>query len=275
LGYAGGLRSGGQTLARGHRLNGTLGHRLVECLHRRGDFELSDESHFSARAEAELARLVESEGAVLLRMGMAFERQQLERQLVSAVTELFRILRHAGLRIVTVEEELDVPWGKRSLYGRLDLLVAGPDGDEGILDMKWGYSSYRDQIRSGQALQLATYAFARGTQKNAEPPHVAYLSLSRGRLLAASTSFWLQTDIDDAPTPADTWRRVERSVDKMDALVGRGKLPATGLKRSLPLLEALGVEESEQNAHFSFEPESACGYCALDALCGRRWEAAP
>src|SRR5262249_29934534 len=130
LGYAGGLRSGGQTLARGHRLNGSLGHRRVGCLHERGDFDLSVESGFSARAEAELARLIESEAAVLLRVGMAFERQQLERQLVRAITELFRILRQAGLRIVTVEEELDVPWGKRSLHGRLDLLVAGPDGGE-------------------------------------------------------------------------------------------------------------------------------------------------
>jgi hypothetical protein len=275
LGYAGGLRSGGQTLARGHRLNGSLGHRLVECLHQHGDFDLSEESAFSTRAEAELARLIESEGAVLLRVGMAFERQQLERQLVSAVTELFRILRQASLRIVTVEEKLDVPWGKRSLHGRLDLLVAGPEGDEGILDMKWGYSNYRDQLRAGRALQLATYAFARGTQKNAEPPHVAYFSLSRGRLLAASTSFWLQSDIDGAATPAETWRRVERSVDKVDGLVARGRLPATGLKHSLPLLEVLGIEAGEQSAHFAVAPGSACGYCALDALCGRRWEAAP
>jgi hypothetical protein len=275
LGYAGGLRSGGQGLPRGHRLNGSLGHRLVECLHQHGDFDLSEESRFSARAEAELARLIASEGAVLLRVGMAFERQQLERQLVSAVTELFRILRQASLRIVAVEEKLDVPWANRSLHGRLDLLVAGSDGVEGILDMKWGYASYRDQLRSGQALQLATYAFARATQKNGAPPHVAYFSLSRGRLLAASTSFWLHSDVADAPTPTDTWKRVERSVEKADALVTRGRLPATGLKRSLPLLELMGVEESAHRDHFSFEAGSACGYCELDALCGRRWEAAP
>ncbi len=274
LGYAGGLRSGGQALPRGHQLNGSLGHRLVECLHQHGDFELPGESAFSARANAELARLIESEGAVLLRVGMAFERQQLERQLVSAVTELFQILRRASLRIVAVEERLDVPWGKRALHGRLDLLVAGPDGAEGILDMKWGYASYRDQLRSGQALQLATYAFARGAQKSGEPPHVAYFSLSRGRLLAASTSFWLQSDVADAPTPADTWKRIERSMEKADALVARGRLPATGLKRSLPLLEVLEVEESAHGEHFSFEPGSACRYCELDALCGRRWEAA-
>jgi hypothetical protein len=256
-------------------LNGSLGHRLVECLHQHGDFDLSEESRFSARAEAELARLIASEGAVLLRVGMAFERQQLERQLVSAVTELFRILRQASLRIVAVEEKLDVPWANRSLHGRLDLLVAGSDGVEGILDMKWGYASYRDQLRSGQALQLATYAFARATQKNGAPPHVAYFSLSRGRLLAASTSFWLHSDVADAPTPTDTWKRVERSVEKADALVTRGRLPATGLKRSLPLLELMGVEESAHRDHFSFEAGSACGYCELDALCGRRWEAAP
>lgn len=274
LGYAGGLRSGGQALPRGHQLNGSLGHRLVELLHQHGDFELSEESTFSARAEAELARLIESEGAVLLRVGMAFERQQLERQLVAAVTDLFRTLRRAKLRIVAVEEKLDVPWAKRSLHGRLDLLVAGPDGDEGILDMKWGYAAYRDQLRSGRALQLATYAFARSIRKGGQPPHVAYFSLSRGRLLAPSNSFWLQSDVADAPTAADTWKRVERSVDRAEALVTRGRLPATGLKRSLPMLESMGVEESAHREHFSFEPGSACGYCELDALCGRRWEAA-
>jgi len=275
LGYAGGLRSGGETLARGHRLNGSLGHRLVECLHQHGCFELLEEAAFSARAEAELIRLIETEGAILLRVGMAFERQQLERQLVNAITELFRILRQANLRIVAVEEKLDVPWAKRSLHGRLDLLVAGPDGAEGILDMKWGYAAYRDQLRSGQALQLATYAFARGMQKGGEAPHVAYFSLGRGRLLAASKSFWLQSDIADAPTPAHTWQRVERSVGRAEALVTRGRLPATGLKRSLPLLELMGVEEKAHGEHFSVEAGSACGYCELDALCGRRWEAAP
>jgi ATP-dependent helicase/nuclease subunit B len=275
LRYAGGLRSGGQTLPRGHQLNGLLGHRLVECLHQHGEFDLSEEAGFSARAEAELARLIPSEGAALLRVGMAFERQQLERQLVGAVTELFRILRQANLRIVAVEEKLEVPWAKRSLHGRLDLLVAGPGGDEGILDMKWGYASYREQLRSGQALQLATYAFARGTQKGGDHPHVAYFSLSRGRLLAASASFWLQSDVADAPTSADTWKRVERSVEKAGALVARGRLPATGLKRSLPLLGLMGVQETAHHEHFAFEAGSACGYCELDALCGRRWEATP
>lgn len=274
LGYAGGLRSGGQTLARGHRLNGSLGHRLVELLHQHGDFDLSEESMFSEHAAEELARLIQSEGAILLRAGMAFERQQLERQLVSAVTELFRILRQANLRIVAVEEKLDVPWAKRSLHGRLDLLVVGPGGDEGILDMKWGYASYRDQLRSGQALQLATYAFARSIQTSGKPAHVAYFSLSRGRLLSAATSFWLQSDVAGAPTAADTWARVERSVEKADALVARGRLPATGLKRSLPLLGLMGVEERAHGDHFSFEAGSACGYCELDALCGRRWEVA-
>jgi hypothetical protein len=57
-------------------------------------------------------------------------------------------------------------------------------------------------------------------------------------------------------------------------MLARGRLPATGLKRSVPLLASFGVEEAERAVHFASEAGTNCQYCAFDALCGKRWEAA-
>src|SRR5690606_26687141 len=62
------LRTSEQALPSPHLLNGSLGHRLVEELHLSGAFGL-DVAAFRERAESEVAQLIRTEGALLLRAG--------------------------------------------------------------------------------------------------------------------------------------------------------------------------------------------------------------
>jgi hypothetical protein len=154
LRYRAGIYSGGHALPPLFQLSGSLGHRLVEVLHQRAAFDAS-ESELRERATVVLTELYEREAALLLRAGMAFERGQLERQLVNAVVELARALRAAGLRIVAVEHPIDVTHRAAKVEGRIDLVVSHADGTRAIIDMKWGVARYRGQHQSGRALQLA------------------------------------------------------------------------------------------------------------------------
>jgi ATP-dependent helicase/nuclease subunit B len=179
LRYRAGLRGGGHALPPLVKLSGTLGGRLVELLYAQGAFDL-DDAALENRAESQLDELFRREGAVLLRTGMGFERSQLRRQLVRSMLALARTLRAAGLRILDVEKRIDVSWRGAKLEGRIDLLVATESGDHAIIDVKWGISSYRELLRSGQALQLAAYAFAHATERaDRRMPDAAYFSLSR------------------------------------------------------------------------------------------------
>lgn len=264
------VRAGGHSIPPLFLLNGSLGHRLVELLHGAGAFE-ADEASLLAQAEAQLKPLFEREGAVLLRPGLGFERAQLEQQLVRAVQELARLLRSAGLRIVAVEQGIEVPWQDGRLEGRLDLLVATEHGEHAIIDMKSGLSIYRDLLRSGQAIQLAAYAFAH-TADGAPWPDAGYFSLKQGKLFGLASRVLPHAEVIAGPSLRDTWQNVERSMRRALPLAQVGRFAVTGVRGAPPLLDALGVPETEASLHFALPSGARCEYCHYDALCGRRWE---
>lgn len=275
LHYRAHLRAGDTSLPRLFQLNGTLGHRLVERLYEDGGFQLA-EGQLQERAETHLQQLFVQEGALLLRAGMAFERGQLERQLVRAVCELARTLQETGLQVVAVEEPIDVAWRSGRLGGRIDLLVRSKDGAQAIVDMKWGFSSYRDELRAGQALQLSVYAFAlaaAGGNAKEPLPEAAYFSLKRSQFFGLPSRFVPHAEAIEGPSLEQTWRKVERAVERVERAVVDGRFPVTGLRGSPPLLEALQVPSSERENHFALSSEASCRYCGFDGLCGRRWEA--
>lgn len=273
LRYGAGVRRGGHGLPPLYVLAGTLGHRLVELLHVAGAFDL-DDAALELRAKAELGTLLQREGGVLLRAGMSLERAQLERELVRAVVELARLLREHGLRIAAVEREIEAAWQGSKLEGRLDLLVVGRDGQHAIIDLKTGVSKYREQLRTGRALQLAAYAFASAAQLGVEEwPEAGYFSLRKAKLYGLTARTLAPAEVIVGPSLQDTWRKVERSTRRALSLMQQGTFPATGVREAAPLLERLGVSEAEAEAHFALPSGVRCEYCRYDGLCGRRWEA--
>jgi hypothetical protein len=272
LQYRAGVNAGGHALPALFMLSGTLGHRLVEVLHGQGAFELPD-SALQGTAEAALDLLFVREGSVLLRAGMAFERSQLRQQLVHSVLVLARALRAAELRIVAVEKAIEVSWRGVKLVGSIDLLVEASDGTQAIIDMKWGIADYRGLLASGQALQLATYAFATAQEQATQTlTEAGYFSLKQSKLFGLPGTLLPNAEEIAGPTLEQTWQKVEAAVDKAERWVASGRFPVTGLARSVSLLTAIGVPESEQARHFALGRGASCKYCNFEVLCGRRWE---
>jgi hypothetical protein len=140
--------------------------------------------------------------------------------------------------------------------------------------LKWGANRYRQLLESGTALQLAVYAAVRHFTTGASKlPSAAYFSLSKGALLATDVDRFATERKLNGPDLADTWARTERTVDLVERTLAGGDIAVTGVRRSLSLLEAANVPESERGRYLELERGAACTYCKHGALCGRSWEA--
>jgi ATP-dependent helicase/nuclease subunit B len=270
------LRSGALAkVASGPLLNGSLGHRLVEELHREKAFDLDDDP-FAARSRALLDALLRTEGATLLLEGAAFERSQLVPQLVKAMRELRRYLVESGWHIKAVEEVVATSSAIGTLSGRLDVRLENAEGQQAVLDLKWGASSYKELLEGGRAVQLAAYVHAihpKGS-KHSLPP-AAYFALGAAKVLTADTRMGMgESKTLEGATLADTWRRVEKTARAVQESLRAGKIYVAASKGALPLLEALTIPESERATHYAIgKPDDACKYCDYPAICGRAWEA--
>lgn len=264
------LRSGyAAAIPSGPRLNGQLGHRLVEELHRAG--ALTDPAKAAAAVHGVLEALVEQEGAVLLRPGMTFELFQVRERLTSGVVALSKLLQRNKLSVSGIEAETSADWRGSRLQGRLDLLLAGQDGDEVVLDLKWGLARYRETLKKGLAIQLALYAAMRQLERGAAKlPAAAYYSLNRGRPLTTNSALFAGVRRFAGPDLSETWSQLQATIVAVETLLNRGEVPVPGAGKRVRLLEAAGVGEAEQPGHLKTEPP--CKYCDHASLCGRAWE---
>jgi ATP-dependent helicase/nuclease subunit B len=268
------LRAG--TLAsipKAQQLNGIVGHRLVEELHRAGAMDKLDTLEHAIATR--LDSIVREEAAVLLRPGMTFELTQLKRQLERSIVRLAEVLAHSNLTVAGVEKDVETEWRAGKLRGRLDVLLCAEDGRKIVLDLKWGRKAYKDRLEQGLATQLAVYVAAlRGATAGALP-HAAFFSLSRGEILATREVQFSGVAATAGPAIQETLARLERTVERIEAILMVGRVPVTGVKGALPLLRVLGVDEAEDSAYLQRIPGDACEYCSYGALCGRSWETLP
>jgi hypothetical protein len=273
LKYPGGLHAGAlDSIASGPLLYGKLGHRLVEELHRAG--ALAEPAEVGNAIVARVDRLLREEGSVLLRPGMTFELAQFRDQLAKAITRLAEVLVASKLTVVDVEVAIDVPWRAGSLHGRLDLLLRDDAGRDVVLDLKWGAKRYRELLENGLATQLAVYAAVRKAATNAsEIPAAAYFSLKQGTILATAGAPFAGFRPLRGPALTDTWAKLERTVRRVELHLREGRVAVTGVHRSVPLLEAMGLDAKDRENHLSLEKKAACTYCGYGALCGEKWEA--
>jgi len=269
LGHAASLHAGSvPTLPEGALLNGVLGHRLLQALVNAGAV---------AGTREEITRVLDGllagVAASLLQPGMAFELHQLRHQLTRAIAALVEVVRGGELTIAATEEEIAATWLGAELVGRLDVRLVDRAGRDVIIDLKWGHGTYRDLLTQGRAVQLAAYAQARWVQSGAATrPAAGYFSLSRGRLLTTDGDAFGAVDRTAGPTLDQTCERIAATVPAIQRALAAGHVAVTGVRRSLPLLETIGVPPAEHDAHYASEGGQGCSYCRFDVVCGRAWE---
>ncbi|KAB2910115.1 MAG: PD-(D/E)XK nuclease family protein [Kofleriaceae bacterium] len=252
----------------GAQVNGLLAHRLVQYLAQAGSLNADP-----ATIRAAIDRLVPGIAAQLLLPGMSFELHQLRHQLTVAVMALARLLEANAMTIEAVEEDLAAAWMGVNLVGRLDLRLRRADGRDAVLDLKWGRGKHRKDLETGRALQLAVYALALHLRAPAGPaPSTAYFAMAQGTLLTTEPgAFGLRESVNGPPV-GEAIERLARTVPAVRTTLAAGTIPVTGLRTSLPLLEAIGIPRAEREQHLELEPGDGCAHCSLGAVCGRDWE---
>jgi ATP-dependent helicase/nuclease subunit B len=275
LHYQAGLRSGSRKgIQGGPLLAGKLGHRLLEEMHLAGLLG-GDLGEVRRAAERTLDSLIEREGAVYLVAGVSDERNQLRAELTEAAVSLAALLRDAHLELVGVEVPVTAQLGGRPLRGSIDLLLRSPNGDESVLDLKYGSSSYRAKLKSGQAIQLAVYAEARRQESGTEKlPPAAYFSLKNHQLIASDAALHFGGHPQSGPPLSRTGERVQNTLAAITATLESGRIPVGGVRATTEggLLRALGVTSDRTADHLQLPPEDTCKYCTFESVCGRKWE---
>jgi RecB family exonuclease len=260
------------SLPEDHRLYGTLGHRLVELLHRNGAWRLSNDA-LRSRTLATLDDILPKEGATLLLPGRRGELAQMREQLATAVVRLADLLRRSRLEIVEVEKEERINWQGRVLEGYLDVLLSNRDKEDVVLDLKWGRTTYASKLKEGTAVQLAVYAFLRKKAAGAKVfPAVAYFSLSRGVSLATDEKTFVGAHVVAGDDAEATWKRTEVTLRLIERHLDKGVVPVAGVSGALPVVQTCGVD-IDPTKQLVLAPDAACQYCDFDPVCGRRWEA--
>lgn len=190
LTYAARLRSGGiNEVADGAMLKGSLAHRLFERFFTEHDDWASLADYKIHQWLDETIRdLIEKEGAVLLENGRGVDRQQVITTLEHALVRLLGHLHTANVQGVKSEQAVKRSFPGGVLYGEADLVMVDGEGNQAVLDAKWGSEPYReDEIKAGRHLQLAVYGYALGERAW---PSTGYYIVTTGNVVAPDARFF-------------------------------------------------------------------------------------
>jgi hypothetical protein len=199
------------------------------------------------------------------------ERLGLRAELAAASRVLSGAMQTGGYRVVAFEAEIEGQALGRTLRGRIDCLLRGPEGAEAVIDFKYaGREKYRRLLEEGRAVQLATYAHARA-EGTGRYPAVAYLILCDALLYTPAGSPLRGVGTEQtvsAPAIAGVWRHVEAAVPGADGWLTQGEpVPARPLQEPGARVPGsdLVIDEDSRKDRTELEP---CKYCDYQYLCG-------
>ncbi|MEM7166119.1 MAG: PD-(D/E)XK nuclease family protein, partial [Planctomycetota bacterium] len=271
LNYQARLRRGSTArLPSSFLLKGRFCHAVLEeVLQGDGPLPSPDEA-VAAVGQAFDARLP-LDAAPLAQPAAAAERTQLRHQLTSSTRVLIEALALGGYRITKMESEFNGTISDRPLKGYIDCLAVDQDGNEAVIDFKYGGAAkYRKLLREGRAVQLAIYAGARHAERGGTYPQVAYLIISdhavhtpSGNPLAGASPTSL---VPGAPDLAEVWRNFQLALDCAEGWLESGEIPVRPLQdiTQWPLGANLVLSETPQQR----VEQDVCRYCDYRSLCG-------
>ncbi len=251
------------------QLKGTFCHSILERVFGGGgDLPTVDDA--VARVVATYDKRLPLDAAPLAQPDKYFERQRLRSELENATRVLVGTLASGGYRIVGIEVELSGEAFGKSLKGSIDCVAERNNGDEAIIDFKYGgRSKYHSLIEDGKAVQLATYAYGRSTVHGTFPA-VAYLVLSDGLLYTPSGSPVRgdgNRSLINAPAIQTVWQQFSDAIDKADDwLTSDAPVPARPLQD--PSQWPTGATIVLETKLKADQVQEVCGYCHYKSICG-------
>ncbi|MDY0185746.1 MAG: PD-(D/E)XK nuclease family protein [Desulfuromonadaceae bacterium] len=239
---------------------GNLLHHLIEYLFGGDcDWRHAEQTTLQAWAHATFEELLLKEGANLLLPGRIKEREELISVAKMAVWQLVRYLRAAKVVTAVTEEKIEGSFSGGMLTGYVDLLVTNEQGEEALIDLKWGGTKFRRSLlQENLALQLALYAKLRRAklrqgqreQPQGRWPAQAFFILQEGRLLAQNQLYFPTAEVCAPADPnanAQTlwadfeetwrWRRAQLDSGLIEITVSGTSADAQSASPGMPIEE--------------------------------------
>ncbi|MFC1761514.1 PD-(D/E)XK nuclease family protein [Planctomycetota bacterium] len=270
LHYQAGLRpSPIAKLPEDYQLKGTFCHSIFQRVFGGGG-QLPSVDEAVSRVLAAFDERLGLDAAPLAQPDKYLERQRLRGELEHVTQVFVETLVRGAYRIVGIEVELSGHAFGKPLKGWIDCVAARDNGDEAVIDFKYGgRSKYYKLIEEGRAVQLATYAYARSTQRGTFPA-VAYLVLADGLLYTPSEgpiAGNAHGSVINAPAIQTVWQRFADVLDTADDWLSSGApVPARPLQEPAQWPDGTAIVlETNLKAD---QKQDVCKYCDYQRLCG-------
>jgi RecB family exonuclease len=181
------------------------------------------------------------------------ERVMLVRAIIASARLLEHVIAISRAKVRGVELPLaGIIAGSLTVEGRADLVLDEPPV---VVDLKWGASIYREQLRAGTAIQLAIYAALAGVSTG------AYLALRDQRLMSTPGCGLRNASEPGAYSIDEISRAATAAVGARMHELRMGQLLAPGA--------LVDVTRSRIDAG-RIDLAPPCDHCELDGMCGRR-----
>lgn len=277
LKYAAQLNEGAiESLAVNFRLKGNLAHHLIETWLKEHTWngQPIDRSDISAWLDSTLPNVIRQIALPLAQPGMQVDQLQFQQQMLDALDALLKALISANVENLHSEQhfEYDATLGK--LVGTTDIYCELQDGRFAIIDMKWGgYNKYREELKDGHPLQLATYKHIVEAGQSGKIVDAGYFILSRAELLCNHDRvFPTATVIPPAePTTFDhIWQKFEKTLQWRQQQLHDGLIELTYGKavpdgNSHAPGDALDILQMEDNESSNKSPSYKVTFKVIDS----------
>ncbi len=259
----------------GNQMIGSFCHRIVEELYAEPGRQWTPEDAQTKALEL-YDSLVGSMASELLLDGKELDNKRYRLAMGNAVKQLVAAIDRYGLAVEKTEERLEGDLKGIPFVGFADLVLRDQHGHLFVLDLKWSMARryYRDLVKEGSALQLATYAWMMRAADGERWPDSGYFLLAAGELI--SDSALLRDEALEADySLSEIWERGVEHWNVRFRDVNGGRLEASGVTERL-LSEELGLNErkvrsnrkSKCDAQNMVYEQPPCGFCDFSSLCG-------
>ena len=248
------------------RLLGDFAHRILQDMvlgEERLDLATSTPDDATAWALDTFDARVATEAAPLVRPGREVERDAARTLVGGAAAALTRHLKAGKWRPTEAEKEVHGTFVGKPVHGYVDLVLER-GGTAALLDFKLSGGKYRlDELRKGQALQIALYASMLGGG-SALPP-TGFLTLDDGQLLTTSPQSFPGATAVDGPSSRETLRGAEVMFKAWEGVFAKGILPicSARLPWEEPVVESAGPLPDDELAR----REPSCQFCTFTTMC--------
>jgi len=233
LHYAAGVRPGSlASVNDGNQLKGSLTHRLYEdFFNANPKITTINKDDIASWVDKHIGTLLQQEGALLLEPGRQAECERFITQVQESLTTLVEHFQQAAVVTVQMELEQDGLFTGGKLTGSIDVLATRADGEEAVVDIKWGGKKYRrDALLKNSYLQLAVYSQLRRNNQATVSPALSYFIVEDAHMLSLDHEFFPNAEAlqpKGEENTAQYWQRFENSWHWRKAQFDKGLIEVT------------------------------------------------